>query len=103
MARRLHSLDRMTLDLELLKCGNCEELKTGVHATALGLAVVMGLYNAAAWLRRRDAHLAINAVLYAALTVWEQQHVAHHLAELRRHRPGEPTPTLTAPITELAA
>jgi hypothetical protein len=76
----------MTMDLEVLKCGNCEELKFGMHATALGLAVVMGMYNAAAWLSRREAHLAVNAVLYAALTAWEQKHVAHHLAALRRRR-----------------
>jgi hypothetical protein len=62
-------------------------LKLGVHATALGLAFVMGAYNAAAWLIRREAHLAVNAALYAALTAWEQQHVAHHLVEMRRPRP----------------
>ena len=66
--------------VEVLECGSCEELKLGVHATALGLAVVMGLYNAAAWLSRRQQHLAINAVLYAAMiagnsnmspTIWQ--------------------------------
>jgi hypothetical protein len=46
----------------------------------------MGLYNAAAWLRRRDAHLAVNALLYAALVAWEQKHVAHHLRALKRVR-----------------
>jgi hypothetical protein len=43
----------------------------------------MGLYNAAAWISRRDRHLAINAVLYAALTAWEQKHVAHHIRRLK--------------------
>lgn len=71
------------MDLDVLKCGNWEELKLGVHASALGLAAVCGLYNAAAWLSRRESHLAINALLYAALTLWEQQHVVHHLAEMR--------------------
>ena len=37
----------MTMDLKVLKCGNCEELKLGVHAMALGLAALCGLYNAA--------------------------------------------------------
>jgi hypothetical protein len=74
----------MTLDLEVLNCGNCEELKMGVHAGALGLAALCGLYNAAAWLKRRERHLAVNTVLYAALAIWEQQHVMHHLAALRR-------------------
>jgi hypothetical protein len=67
----------------LLQCGSCEPLKAGVHGTALGLFAVMGLYNAAAWLARREQHLAVNAVLYAALTAWEKAQVAHHLEALR--------------------
>jgi hypothetical protein len=59
-------------------------LKATVHAAAFGLAIVMGVYNAAAWFRRRERHLAINTVLYAALTAWEQKNVAHHLASRRR-------------------
>ncbi len=83
----------MTMDLPVLKCGNCEELKLGVHAGALGLAALCGIYNAAAWLSRREVHLAVNTVLYIALTVWEQQHVVHHLDEMRRRpRPDEAAP-----------
>ena len=77
----------MHIQLDVLKPGTSEGLKAGVHATALGLAVVMGLYNAAAWLRRREPHLAVNAVLYAALTAWEQKQVAHHLAARRALHP----------------
>jgi hypothetical protein len=73
----------MEMDLKILHCGSCEGLKTGVHVLALGLAAVMGAYNAAAWLSRRQTHLGVNAVLYAALLAWEQQHVVHHLAEMR--------------------
>jgi hypothetical protein len=92
----------MTMDV--LKCGSCEPLKAGVHATALGLAVLMGLYNAAAWLRRREHHLAVNAVLYAALTAWEQKHVAHHVAELRRpHGTSVSIATVEPDTTALAA
>jgi len=82
----------MTMDLKVLKCGNCEELKLGVHGLTLGLAAVCGLYNAAAWLSRREQHLAVNAVLYAALIAFEQRHVSHHIAEMRRPRkePGAP-------------
>jgi hypothetical protein len=43
----------------------------------------MGAYNAAAWLLRRERHLAVNTVLYTALLAWEQQHVAHQWTELR--------------------
>jgi hypothetical protein len=69
--------------MRILQNGNCERLKTGVHASVLGLAVVCALYNAAAWLSRRQAHLAVNFVLCAMLAAWEQQHVLHHLAELQ--------------------
>jgi hypothetical protein len=76
--------------LDFLDCGSCEELKLGVHAAALGLVAVMGLYNAAAWLSRRERHLAVNTVLYAMLTAWEQQHVIHHLREMRCDKPVKP-------------
>ena len=79
--------------LNVLKCGSCERLKVSVHGTALGLAVVMGVYNATAWLRRREQHLAVNAVLYAALTAWERRHVAHHLARVRRPRQVDLAPS----------
>jgi len=72
------------MQLSVLQCGSCEPLKASVHGTALALFAVMGLYNAAAWLARREQHLAVNAVVYAALTAWEQQHVSRHLAALRR-------------------
>jgi hypothetical protein len=80
----------MTIKLDMLQCGSCEPLKLGVHGAALGLAVVMGAYNAAAWLSRREHHLAVNAVLYAMLTAWEQKHVSHHLAEIRKPRASRP-------------
>ena len=82
-------LGRMTMDLKVLKCGNCEPLKLGVHGLALGIAALCGLYNAAAWLSRREQHLAVNAVLYAALIAFEQRHVAHHIAELRQPKPAD--------------
>ena len=91
---RVASLGHMTMDLKVLQCGNCEELKLGIHATTLGLAALCGLYNAAAWLSRRERHLAINAVMYTALIVVEQRHVAHHIATLRRAAAaGDAAPT----------
>jgi hypothetical protein len=94
----------MDMELRILKCGNCEPLKLGVHAGAFGLAAVMGLYNAAAWLSRRERHLAVNAVLYAALTAWETEHVRHHLEEMRRPRPvAVPDATTEPPAEPLAA
>lgn len=88
------------MDLPLLKCGHCEPLKIGVHASALALAAICGAYNTAAWLSRREHHLAVNAVLYVALAVWEREHVAHHLKEIRRVPAGTaPQKTDATPVT----
>ena len=65
--------------LGILYPGNCEPLKAAFHGVALVLATVMGAYNTAAWMRRRQSHLAVNAVIYIAAAFWEQRHVAHHL------------------------
>ena len=100
----MHRWARMTTRLTVLQCGNCEPLKLGVHAGALGLSLLCGLYNAAAWLTRRETHLAVNTVLYTALSIWEQQHVAHHLAEMRRPELPVATPVeTTAPEEPLLA
>jgi hypothetical protein len=92
----------MTIDHRLLKCGNCEPLKMSVHASALGLALICGVYNAAAWLSRRERHLAINTVMYTVLALWEQQHVAHHLAAMKpcATAPVEPAATVQAAAAE---
>jgi len=92
----------MTIKLDVLQCGSCEPLKLGVHGAALGLAVVMGAYNAAAWLSRREHHLAVNTVLYAALIAFEHRHVAHHVAELRRPRQGPETTGAAAEVVTTA-
>jgi hypothetical protein len=64
---------------ELLDSGSCEPFKAGVHGVALALAATCALYNTAAWIKRRQSHLAINAVLYWSMTAWEHCHVMHHL------------------------
>src|SRR5918993_2668279 len=73
----------MTLPLPILKSGSCESFKAGVHGAALGLAVVMGLYNTAAWVHRRERHLWINALIYCLACEFERRHVAHHLDACR--------------------
>jgi hypothetical protein len=98
------SLCYMTMDLPVLQCGKCEPLKLSVHAGMLGIATLCLAYNAAAWLSRRQTHLAVNTVLYSCLTIWEQRHVAHHLAELRRPRTAPAPETGTGEkIEEVAA
>lgn len=74
----------MTKTLPILQHGSCEPFKAWVHGTALGLAAVMGAYNAAAWLNRRERHLWINAVVYGLAIAFEQRHVAHHLDTCRQ-------------------
>jgi hypothetical protein len=100
-------LGRMKIHLPVLESGNSEEIKLGVHATALGLAVLCGAYNIAAWMKRRQTHLAVNSVMYVALAAWEHQHVAHHMAEIRRSREAnaalKPRPVVQFPPTDVAA
>jgi hypothetical protein len=61
-----------------LNSGEAELLKGSVHAAVCGLALVCGVYNAAAWVTRRERHLGVNAILYAGLAIWEAAHVNHH-------------------------
>jgi hypothetical protein len=66
--------------LPILDVGCCEPFKAAIHGAAMGLTVLMGAYNAAAWLRRRQRHLAINAVIYLTAAIWEAHHVQEHVA-----------------------
>ena len=65
---------------EMLDSGRCEPLKAAVHGVLLVTMSVCAAYNAAAWLKRRQSHLAINAVIYSAAVWWERCHIVHHLA-----------------------
>ncbi len=74
---------------ELLDHGSCEPFKAGVHAAALLLAGLCALYNTAAWLKRRQRHLAVNALVYG-MAVWvERCHVMEHRAACRGRRPSD--------------
>ncbi len=64
----------------ILESGSREALKAGIHGGAMCLALVMWTYNVAAWLQRREPHLAVNALVYTALVLFEAEHVKHHLA-----------------------
>ena len=74
----------MTVPLPILSTGKCEPFKACVHGASLGLLALMGLYNAAAWINRRERHLAINALVYGLGVAYERRLVAHHLAACRR-------------------
>lgn len=64
----------------LLDSGRCEPLKACVHTAALIIAGLCATYNTAAWLKRRQPHLAVNAIVYLTAVWWERCHVMHHLA-----------------------
>ena len=55
------------------------EFEKGVaHAVAVMLMGAMAVYNGVAWLYRRDRHLAVNAMIYGAMTALEVKQVMRH-------------------------
>ena len=69
--------------MTLLYPGHAERVKYAVHFGLFGLASVCCAYNAAAWLVRKDHHLATNALLYLGLTLIEWEHMGHHAEQSR--------------------
>ena len=64
--------------MNALRAGELEPVKLGVHAVLGALAAVCTAYNAAAFIYRREPHLAVNAVAYALLTALETQQIERH-------------------------
>jgi hypothetical protein len=64
---------------DMLNVGRCEPAKAAVHGVLLATVALCAVYNGAAWLKRRQRHLAINAIIYGAAIWWERAHVMHHL------------------------
>jgi hypothetical protein len=85
------------LEMKLLDSGRCEPLKAAVHGVLLLTMGVCAAYNAAAWIRRRQRHLAVNAVIYSAGVWWEGSHIAHHLAACDGERAERVTPAHDLP------
>lgn len=65
--------------MKLLRSGEAETFKACYHAGLCAFVAGAFLYNAAAFVLRRDRHLAINAAVYGAATVFEARKVRHHL------------------------
>jgi hypothetical protein len=65
---------------EMLDSGQCEPLKAAVHGVVLAAVGVCAAYNVAAWIKRRQTHLAVNAIVYCTAVWWEHSQVLHHLA-----------------------
>lgn len=85
---------------DMLNVGRCEPLKAAVHGVLLATAAVCAAYNMAAWLKRRQSHLAVNAVVYTAATIWEHGHVLHHLIECQP--PDTERPPTSDPVRDAA-
>lgn len=64
--------------MTLLRSGDHEPLKAGVHGALGALALLCLGYNTAAFAVRRERHLARNIVLYGLLVAVEVAHVQHH-------------------------
>jgi hypothetical protein len=83
---------------EILCPGQCEPLKAIVHGVLMGSVALCALYNSAAWLRRRELHLGINALIYTAATAWEYLHTQQHLT----CRPPAPAADEDRPLPDAA-
>jgi hypothetical protein len=64
---------------KMLDNGECEPLKAAVHGVMFATVCLCAAYNTAAWLKRRQRHLAINAIIYISAAWWERGHILHHL------------------------
>jgi hypothetical protein len=76
---RLRSTERFQTVSEMLNSGECEPAKAAVHGLLMATAALCAAYNTAAWIKRRQNHLAINAVIYSAAIWWESCHIVHHV------------------------
>ena len=64
---------------QFLSRGHAEPFKDVVHALAGGLCGLMFAYNTAAWLLRRERHLASNAFVYGFAVLFELSQTRRHL------------------------
>ena len=99
---------------DMLNVGRCEPMKAAVHCVLLVTVTICAAYNAAAWLKRRQKHLAVNAVIYGMAVWWERAHVLHHLVCIPQERarivgpvgmekqPGQPATEVGDPTREAA-
>ncbi len=63
--------------------GCAEGFKGSVHALTCGLAGLMFAYNTAAWLVRRERHLAVNGLVYGCSVLYEARLAFRHLKTAR--------------------
>lgn len=61
------------------QAGANEPVKAGIHAALGMLAAICLVYNVAAWVLRRERHLARNAAIYLTIAAIEVAQVRRHL------------------------
>ena len=69
----------MVMLRRFLSRGHAEPFRGVVHALAGGLCGLMFAYNTAAWLLRRERHLATNALAYGFAVLYELSQTRRHL------------------------
>jgi hypothetical protein len=67
--------------MTFLESGCAERVKGGWHLGGLLFAGGAALYNIGALLQRRETHLAVNTLVYSALTIFELRKVTHHFRD----------------------
>ena len=67
--------------MRILHIGTGELLKGGVHAFLGGVLSIVAAFNVAAWVERRDRHLAVNAIGYTLAVGWEIYQTWQHFRE----------------------
>lgn len=84
---RLPANARVRRMINMLNNGECEPAKAAVHGVLMATVGLCAAYNTAAWIKRRQTHLAINAIVYTAAVWWERCHIVHHLRSCSRESP----------------
>jgi hypothetical protein len=95
------AVDRFQPVSDMLDSGECEPMKAAVHGLLMATVAVCAAYNTAAWIKRRQSHLAINAVVYSVAVWWESCHIRHHLRACPVGEPNIEGPNIEGPEDNL--
>ena len=80
---------------EFVSEGHAEPIKGAFHGLAAVVCGLMFAYNTAAWLFRREPHLAMNALVYGTAILYEGAQTHRHVAarvRAARHETRSPGP-----------
>ena len=77
---------------EFVSQGHAEPVKGAFHGLAAVVCGLMFAYNTAAWLFRREPHLAMNALVYGTAILYEGVQTHRHVAARIRAARNEAQP-----------